>query len=247
MVRDAVRSVVVAFGFLTRLPVPRVVVGEGDLTRASAVFGLVGLVVAAIGVAVRVGVAWIWGPVVGAVAGVLAITAVTGAFHEDGLADAADGLWGGWEPEQRLRIMRDSRLGTYGTIALIAVFALRFALLVPAAAETYAVALLCGHVLGRAAGPVLVSLLPPLTNSASAEIARPQTMAGRAVTALVVVTPVAVGAGALTVHVLAAAAVTAVCAVTLRRRLGGVTGDGIGATTVLIEVAVVAVVVAARP
>ncbi len=245
--RDAVRAVVVAFGFLTRLPVPPVVVREGDLTRASSVFGLVGLVVAAIGVAVRVGAAWVWGPVVGAVAGVLAIAVVTGAFHEDGLADAADGLWGGWEPEQRLRIMRDSRLGTYGALALIGCFALRFALLVPVDAGTYAVALLCGHVLGRAAGPVLVTVLPPLTDSASAAIAGPQPLAGRAVTAVVVLTPVVLTAGVLTVPVLATAAVvTAACAVTLRRRLGGVTGDGIGATTVLIEIAVVAVVVAGR-
>lgn len=246
--RDAVRAVVVAFGFLTRLPVPQVVVREGDLTRASAVFGLVGLVVAAVGVAVRVGVAWVLGPVVGGVAGVLAITLVTGAFHEDGLADAADGLWGAWEPEQRLRIMRDSRVGTYGTIALIGLFATRFALLVPVDAETYAVALVCGHVLGRAAGPVLVGVLPPLTDSGSAAIAGPQTPAGRAVTAVVVVAPVILAAGVLAVLVLAAAvAVTAACAMTLHRRLGGVTGDGIGATTVLIEVAVVAVVVAAQP
>jgi adenosylcobinamide-GDP ribazoletransferase len=245
--RDAGRAVVVAFGFLTRLPVPRVIVRDGDLTRASAVFGLVGLVVAAVGVAVRVGVAWVWGPVVGAVAGVLAITAVTGAFHEDGLADAADGLWGGWEPEQRLRIMRDSRLGTYGTIALLGCFALRFALLVPADAETYAVALLCGHVLGRSAGPALVAVLPPLHASASAAIAGPLGPVGRAVTIVVVLVPVVAAAGVLAPALVAAAgAVTAACAVALRRRLGGVTGDGIGATTVLIELAVIAVVIAAR-
>lgn len=245
--RDVLRLTAVAFGFLTRLPVPHVDVRQGDLTRASALFGLVGLVVAAIGVAVRDGVAFVWDPVVGAVAGVLAVTLVTGAFHEDGLADAADGLWGGWQPEERLRIMRDSRLGTYGTLALVAVFALRFALLVPASPATFAVALVCGHVLGRAAGPVLVHVLPAVSDSSSAGVAGRVGVGGRLVTAVLVIGPVALVAGLLALPlVLLAAAVMAACAVLYRRRLGGVTGDTIGATTVLVELAVVAAVVAAR-
>lgn len=243
-VPEWLRLPALAFGFMTRLPVPHVDIGDGDLTRASALFPLVGLVVAAIGVAVDQVVAFVLGPVVGAVAGVLAVTVVTGAFHEDGLADAADGLWGGWEPPERLRIMRDSRLGTYGTVALIGVFALRFALLVPAAPRTFAVALICGHVVGRAAGPVLVTLLPAVTDSSSAGIAGRLGPALWALAGGLVVAPVTLAAGAVTVPVLAvAAAVVLACARLLRRRLGGVTGDGIGATTVLVEVGVIAVVV----
>lgn len=243
--RDSLRLLVVAFGFLTRLPVPRVAVREGDLTRASAVFPLVGLVVAAIAIAVEQLIALAFDPAVGAVVGVLAATIVTGAFHEDGLADAADGLWGGWDPAERLRIMRDSRLGTYGTIALIAVFALRFVLLVPVPPRNFAIAMVCGHVVGRAAGPVLVMLLPPLTDSSSAGIASPLGPVARLVTAVLVVAPITMAAGVVAVPVLATAAVVLVtCAELFRRRLGGVTGDAIGATTVLVELAVIAVVVA---
>lgn len=246
--RDGPRLIAVAFGFLTRLPVPHVTVHDGDLTRASALFGVVGLTVAAVGVAVRIAAGAVWGPPVGGVCGILAITLVTGAFHEDGLADTADGLWGGWDPSERLRIMRDSRLGTYGTIALIAAFALRFVLLVPATPRTYAVALVCGHVLGRAAGPVLVAVLPPLADSSSAGIAGRSGPVGRSVAVAVTVVPVVAVAGVLAVVVLAVAGlVVAGCAALLRRRLGGVTGDAIGATTVLIEVAVVAAVVALSP
>jgi adenosylcobinamide-GDP ribazoletransferase len=243
--RDGARLVAVAFGFLTRLPVPHVEVRDGDLARASALFGLVGLTVAAVGVAVRGLVAVVWGPVVGAVAGVLAITLVTGALHEDGLADAADGLWGGWQPEERLRIMRDSRLGTYGMIVLVAVFALRFALLVPAPPATFAIALVCGHVLGRAAGPVLVRLLPAMDGSSSADVAGPVGVGGGLLTVVLVVGPVVAVAGIVAVPVLLTAAVVMLaCAALYRRRLGGITGDTIGATTVLVEVAVIATVVA---
>lgn len=239
------RLLAVAFGFLTRLPVPHVEVRDGDLTRASALFGLVGLVVAALGVGVRLLVGWVWGPVVGGVVGVLTVTLCTGAFHEDGLADTADGLWGGWEPAERLRIMRDSRLGTYGTVALLAVFALRFALLVPLQPVTFAVGMVCGHVLGRAAGPVLVGLLPALPQSSGAAIAGQLGRRGWLVYLLVVIVPVTLAAGLLVVPLVAVAvAVIAGCAVVFRQRLGGVTGDAIGATTVLVEVATIATVAA---
>lgn len=246
--RDWPRLIVVAFGFLTRLPVPRVVVREGDLTRASAAFPLVGLVVAAIAVATAQLVGSLLGPVVGTVAGILAATLVTGAFHEDGLADAVDGLWGGWEPTERLRIMRDSRLGTYGTIALIALYALRFALLVPASPRTFAVAMVCAHVLGRAAGPILVLRLPALTDSSSAGIAGRLGPRARLVALLLTTVPVAAASGMVALPLLVVSvAVVLASAELYRRRLGGVTGDTIGATTVLVELAVTAVVVASHP
>ncbi len=58
------------------------------------------------------------------------MTLATGAFHEDGLADTADGIGGGWTKERKLEIMRDSRIGTYGTMALLISFALRIAALI---------------------------------------------------------------------------------------------------------------------
>jgi adenosylcobinamide-GDP ribazoletransferase len=246
-VRDSPRLLAVAFGFLTRLPAPRVVLHEGDLARASALFPLVGLVVAALAVAADQLVTVVLGQIVGAVVGILTVTLVTGAFHEDGLADTADGLWGGWDPSERLRIMRDSRLGTYGTVALIAVFALRFALLVPVPPRTFAVAMVCGHVLGRLAGPALVMLLPPLTDSSSAAIAGRLGPVGRLVVATLAILPVVAAAGLWAVPTLVVAGVVVLaCATVYRRRLGGVTGDAIGATTVLIELAVVAVIVASQ-
>lgn len=240
-----VRLIAVAFGFMTRLPVPHVEMRDGDLARASMLFPLVGLVVAALGIGVRSVLAPLVGLGPAAVAAVLTATLVTGAFHEDGLADAADGIWGGHQPAERLRIMRDSRLGTYGTVALIAAFALRFALLVPASRAVFAAALICGHVLGRAAGPVLVRLLPALHDSSSAGIAEGPPPAGLAVAAVLVAAPLGLAAGAAAIAtVLVGAAAMLGCGVLCRRRLGGVTGDAIGATTVVVEVAAIATVVA---
>ena len=157
---EALRLLGVALGFLTRVPVPRTAVGPDDLRRAAAFFPLVGLGVAGVGIAARAAVTPLWGTAVATVAAIVAMVLVTGAFHEDGLADTADGLWGGWTPAARLAIMRDSRIGTYGTTALIAAFAIRIALLLPLGLADFARAAACAHVLGRASSLLLARLLP---------------------------------------------------------------------------------------
>lgn len=239
------RSTAVAFVFMTRLPVPRVEPRDGDLRRASVLFPLVGLVVATLGVAARILVEPLWGPAAGTVAGVLTVVAATGAFHEDGLADSADGLWGGWEPEQRLAIMRDSRLGTYGTIALLAVFAVRFALLVPVPLGTFAAALVSGHVLGRASALLMVRLAPAVPGSSAADLAEPAGSGPMMVAAVLTIAPVVVAAGVAALPLLLVAALMTLGAARLfHRRLGGLTGDALGATTVVVELSAIATVTA---
>jgi adenosylcobinamide-GDP ribazoletransferase len=142
-------------------------VGPDDLRRASAYFPLVGLGVAGVGVAARAAAAPLWGAAVATLAAIVAMIVVTGAFHEDGLADTADGLWGGWTPAGRLAIMRDSRIGTYGTIALVAAFSLRAGLLLPLDLASFARAVACGHVLARASSLLLARLLPAVASSSS--------------------------------------------------------------------------------
>lgn len=247
IVRTWLRRTAIAFGFLTRLPVPAMQLREGDLARAAVLFPLVGLVVATGGVAARMLTEPLWGPVTGSVVGVLTVVAATGAFHEDGLADTADGLWGGWAPEERLAIMRDSRLGTYGTIALVGLFALRLALLAPAPLGTFATAMICGHVLGRASALLLTRLAPAVPTSSGAEIAGALRGGDAVVAGVLTIVPTAVAAGMLTVPlVLITAAVSLAAARLFRRRLGGVTGDALGATTAVTEVVAMATVLAWR-
>jgi cobalamin synthase len=148
-------------------------IGPGDLRRASAFFPLVGLGVAGVGIAIRAAAEPIWGAGIATVAAVAAMIVVTGALHEDGLADTADGLWGAWDPAGRLAIMRDSRIGTYGTIAIVIAIGLRVGFLLPLGLADFARAVACGHVLGRASTLVLARLLP------SPDAAPPATVAAQ--------------------------------------------------------------------
>ena len=105
-----------AIGFLTRIPIntPQVVLSE-----AAPWFPVVGLGIGLIQAATFVGLNAVLPAGPAAVLSVAVAALVTGAFHHDGLADMADAFGGGWNLEQRLEIMKDSRLGTYGTVALI--------------------------------------------------------------------------------------------------------------------------------
>src|ERR1700677_500642 len=91
----------------------------------------------------------IWGPVVASLLAVPASIAVTGALHEDGLADTADGLGGGSSVEKRLAIMKDSRIGTYGTLALVFSLSLRVTALADMPLWTAVPALISAHAAAR--------------------------------------------------------------------------------------------------
>jgi len=109
-----------AIGLLSRLPVPV----DTDLAtrrgaRAAWAYPLAGLVVGALAGLVAQVALWLGlPPSIAALLALAAMIAITGALHEDGLADSADGLWGGWDRARRLEIMKDSRIGTYGVLAL---------------------------------------------------------------------------------------------------------------------------------
>ena len=244
--RETARLTAIAFQFLTRIPTPAIRVDEGDLRRASAAFPLVGLAVAAIAVAVRAAMEPLWGEAVATLAAVAAMVAATGAFHEDGLADSADGIWGGWDREQRIAIMRDSRLGTYGTVALLIVLSLRVALLVPLSLLDFARAVLAGAVLGRGSILLMVRLLPPAAPDGTGAAVTGPLRAGGSAVALVTVALAAVVASAVWAPLLLAVGVlvSLACAALLRRKLGGLTGDALGATNQLVELATIAVVAA---
>lgn len=243
---EAARILAVAVQFLTRIPVPAIPVHDDDLRRATAAFPLVGVVVGGLAAGTFVAVGWALGGFVAAVAAVTVAVAVTGAFHEDGLADTFDGLWGGWDPEQRLRIMRDSRLGTYGACALALSLALRVGLLAPLPPATAVRALLVGHVVGRASVLVQIRLLPPVRDQGSgAKVAQPVGWLGLTV-ATATTLGVSIAALGGTAWAPLAAALVGILALrrAARRRLGGLTGDILGATQqVALILAMAAVVV----
>src|SRR6201988_4400253 len=115
-----IRRFLIAVQFLTRLPVPRSLNSSAtDIGKAAAFFPLVGVIVGGGAALVFVGLQKIL-PLPASVLGAVIFAAVmTNGFHEDGLADSFDGFGGGWTKDRTLEIMRDSRIGTYGTLALI--------------------------------------------------------------------------------------------------------------------------------
>jgi adenosylcobinamide-GDP ribazoletransferase len=240
------RLLLVAVAFLTRLPVggdrPP---GPGELRRASALFPLVGLALAGVAVAVRAAAEPLWGGGAATVMALAALVAATGALHEDGLADSADGLWGGWDPAGRLAIMRDSRVGTYGIVAVVTVLALRASLLLPLDLAGFARAVACAEVCSRAALLLVARALPSVSPGSGAGIAGPLPRGGAVAAAAVTGGTLVAAAGAWAPAVFLAGLLACLACIRLfRRRLGGFTGDTLGATQQVVAVAVVAAVAA---
>ncbi len=232
-----------ALRLLTRLPLP----ASKAAPRPSSAWAwpLAGLAVTALALLA----AWLAlpaGPGVAA-AVVLGVQAVlTGAMHEDGLADTADGFWGGWDPARRLELMKDSHIGSYGVMALLVMGLVRWSALVAllGAGEWAAVLAIGG--LSRAPMALLMAALPPArTGGLSRAVGRPMastaagTLALASLIALVLCGPVA-GIWAL----LAAALVTLALGALARAKIGGQTGDVLGASQQLSEAACLAVLAA---
>jgi adenosylcobinamide-GDP ribazoletransferase len=230
-----------ALGFLTRLvPLGRMA-AAGLLAGACRTFPIVGALVgliaaAALHAALGLGLP----PLAAAVLAVAAAVLATGGLHEDGLADTADGLGGGGSRAAKLAIMRDSRIGTFGVLAVVLAVALKLAALVALPSHTATGALVAAHAGSRAVLPWIMRR------------ERPARSEGLAVAAGVpfadsVVWSLALGAAILFLSLglwtaVVAAAGALVVALLLawiaRRQIGGITGDVLGAAQQAVEVAV---------
>ncbi|MFT3816126.1 MAG: adenosylcobinamide-GDP ribazoletransferase [Rubrivivax sp.] len=243
----------VALQFLTRLPVPRWVGYDAAwLNRSVRHFPLVGALVGAAGGAVAWGAQLAWPPLVAATLAVAATLWLTAAFHEDGLADTFDALLGAAPREQALAIMKDSRIGSYGAAALVLTLLLRVLLLAGLLARHPVLAVaacIAAHAAGRAGAAVLMALLPYAGDEAHAKakpLARELRWADAAVAVAIgaaAFAPLAMAAPAAAPSIMAAVAAALVALVLLlrswlRRRLGGYTGDTLGAAEQLGEIVV---------
>jgi adenosylcobinamide-GDP ribazoletransferase len=234
----------IALQFFTRLPIPRWVgFDPAWLHHASRYFPLVGLVVAGIAAAVYAAAAWLFPAPVAALLSTAAGIYATGAFHEDGFADMCDGFGGGMTRERVLEIMKDSRIGAYGaigTICLLAVKCTALALLPPAVAVA---ALLLAHPLSRLAATSLIWRMEYARAEGKAKpMAQEMSGAEFFIACLCTALPAALlGAmGWLPWHSVGAAVPAALAAAVwlgrkFARRIGGYTGDCLGAVQQLAE------------
>jgi adenosylcobinamide-GDP ribazoletransferase len=226
-----------AVQFLTRLPVRTARFEPGDVYRSAAYFPLVGQIVGAVSAGVFIVASQVWHDLIPALLAVAAGVLLTGALHEDGLADTADGL-GGRDRPSRLAIMKDSRAGTYGVVALVLVLAARIAGLAQLEPAKGAVVLIAMHGVARAVMVVAMAALPYAADPLHAKVS-PQPVA-HGVFAIAIVlalwpfvflplTPVLRG---LLLGCLMSLGVGLVC----YRKLGGATGDVFGAIEQMCEV-----------
>ncbi|MEZ5713914.1 MAG: adenosylcobinamide-GDP ribazoletransferase [Paracoccaceae bacterium] len=161
----------------------------------------------------------------------------TGALHEDGLADVADGFWGGFDRARRLEIMRDSRIGSYGVLALVLGLALRGAGLI-ALVDHLFVALLVPAALSRAAMAYVMQELPPARpDGLSRATGRPGAPALQLALALAGLAALILAGWAGLWALIATAAACVACANIALAKIGGQTGDTLGATQQITEIA----------
>lgn len=171
------------------------------------------------------------------------LVAITGAMHEDGLADCADGFWGGNAPDRRLEIMKDSSIGTYGALALLLVTGLRwlgYGVIVGQGVGPFiAVAALSRGVL-----PAVMAALPPArSNGLSQSVGRPSRESA-AISAMVALVVAVFILGWNVIPAALAAALAAFCVGALARaKIGGQTGDVLGATQQISELAIILVLI----
>jgi adenosylcobinamide-GDP ribazoletransferase len=239
----------VAASLLTRVPMPH---PEGavsaSLTRAQRAFPLVGALIGLTVGLVDLALLWLGVPALAAAALALgASAALTGALHEDGLADVGDGFGGGRDRAAKLEIMRDSRLGTYGTVVLLVGFAAKLSALASLPAAFVIPGLVVAHTLGRAAIPVMAAYLPfARADGLGKSAGRPDTSVAVAAVALAVVIASACMPVTEALLALMLTGVGAVAVASLAwRQIGGVTGDVFGAAEQVAETAVL-VMLAAR-
>jgi adenosylcobinamide-GDP ribazoletransferase len=246
LIEDRVEELKAALVFCTRLPLFRTVpVAAAAVGKAAWAFPLAGLVVGLIGALVyglahRFGVpAW---PAAALAVG--ATLLATGALHEDGLADTADGFGGGNSRERKLAIMRDSRIGTYGVCALALSLLLRVGALASLpSAHAVVWTLIAAHAAARATMPALMLLLPPARSDGLSHDAGQPAGASVAAAAAIgfVVVVFCLHLGHAVAALILLAAIVALMAWLATRQIGGQTGDVLGALEQVGEIAVLLV------
>jgi adenosylcobinamide-GDP ribazoletransferase len=242
LLREEARVFWTAVMFFTRVPVPGWVDhGRAWLERAPRYFPLVGAGVGVVGAAVWWLAAHVWPNDIAVVLSMVATILLTGAFHEDGFADVCDGFGGGFTKKKVLEIMKDSRVGAYGAMGVALMLGLKFLALRALPPGQFVGVVVAGHAVSRWGAVTLLATLPYVREEADAKAKPMATELGAG--PLVVATGFGVGPllGLATWSALSGLGAVLVVRVGLARwfvkRIGGYTGDCLGAAQQVSEVA----------
>lgn len=243
-VKHQLRLFFIALQFFTRIPIPQRVGFHPEwLHHATQYFPAVGIVVGVLTAATHAGAAQLWPPVIAVLLSTILGILLTGAFHEDGFADVCDGLGGGYTAERTLEIMKDSRVGAFGAIGIFLMLALKIATLACLPVWTAAAGLLAAHPVSRLISAVLIRFMSYAKNEGKAKPLATRMNNGEFLIALVTgLLPVFLLtiSGALQWQAVLAGCSLAVCGAAwmsrlFMRRLGGYTGDCLGAVQQVAE------------
>jgi adenosylcobinamide-GDP ribazoletransferase len=233
------RNLVLALGFFTRIPAPSVSnFQESDLNSASKYFPLVGWLIGAIAAFVLWVSSQIFAQDIAIILSMIATIYATGAFHEDGLTDAIDGLGGGWEKEQVLTIMQDSRIGSYGAVAIILALLLKYTALSHTSLWMVPLVLIAGHSVSRLCAVLVMATQSYVKSSGKAKpLATQLTKMDLFIALFFGLLPLVFLNSIYCLALGFVALVWAWFSVIISKRIGGYTGDCLGATQQLTEIA----------
>jgi len=236
-----------AVTFLTRVPLRHHAGDDASIARAVPWFPVVGALVGLLVAGVYAGALFVLPGFLAATLAIACGLVVTGAFHEDGLGDVADAFGGGRDREDRLRILKDPRLGTFGTLAVVVALLLRIGAVATFTRTDALLVIPAAHALSRAASIAAMQLFRPVDEGLGASYTRALTPA-RALVGVGL--GLAIAFALLRVWALPGVGVGLVVVVVLGRlaagKIGGINGDVLGAIQQLTEVGALLVAVAAR-
>ena len=234
------RLMLTAIQYFTRLPVPRWVgYTERQLNDASRYFPLVGILVGLVTGLVFLCALWAFPQAIAVLLAMLAGVLLTGGFHEDGLADTCDGFGGGWEKPQILTIMKDSRIGSYGVLGLVLALALKFAALAALPVTQFFAVTIAAHAFSRFMAVSVIGTQRYVREDDGARArhtAQGLSRTGFICAALIALAPLAWLGSAGVAGALGALALRLVAAQYFYRRIGGYTGDCLGAIQQITEI-----------
>jgi adenosylcobinamide-GDP ribazoletransferase len=236
MIAREANLLIAATTFLTRLPLGRSHTDD-ELNRAARYFSLVGAGVGAVGAAVLLAAAAALPLAVAVILSVLATVLITGGFHEDGLADSCDAFGGGKTREDVLRIMQDPHIGAFGVLGLALVLALKITSLVHLPLAALPVALVCAHASSRALCVAVMAFghYARHEGGKTRTVARGARPADAAAALLIGLVPFALAPAAFLWTLPAMLIVAIALYAYFRARIGGYTGDALGALQQLAE------------
>ena len=238
--RSELETLAGAIRFFTRLPLPGTLGHSGvALTKAIRYFPLAGALVAAIAALVFALCMLFWPKTLAVLAAITTVIYLTGAIHEDGWGDMVDGFGGGWDKQRILDIMKDSCMGSFGVTSLIIVLLARFLALVEIDIAQIPAALVAGHAFSRGCSTAILATMDYVRDEGKAKpFDNHLGVGGIACAGLTALFPLAMLPFVQVVPAVAGALLATLWLARLfKKRIGGYTGDCLGATQQLAEIA----------